>query len=193
MSGTSTSEVTMSTREPLAHAPSTRHRPLLGFLLIVGAALLLGACSSSSGHATPTSTPAATSVAGVATSVAAAPTTAVPNGHVDLTFTGAINAHVVGTSARCDYYVPSTHYGLVYEANGAQNGHPEIGAIQLSAESATAPSAVILNAPGASFLRHENDGTVTLAADRTHASIDATLKTVTSDKSVHVSGTISCG
>ena len=185
----------MSTREPAAraHAPGTRHRPVLGTLLIVGAALLLGACSSSSRHASPTSTSTAPSVTGVTTSVATPVTTAVPNGHVDLTFTGDINAHVVGTSATCDYYVPSTHEGLVYEANGAQNGHPEIGAIQLSAESASAPAAVILNAPGASFLRYSNDGTVTLAADRTHASIDATLKTVTSDKSVHVSGTISCG
>ena len=144
-------------------------------------------------HASPTTARAASPASTVATSVAAAPTTAVPNGHVDLTFSGAINAHVVGTSATSVYYVPSTHYGLVYEVNGAQNGHPEIGDLQLSAVSATATPAVILNPPGASFLRHENDGTVTLAADRTHASIDATLKTVTSDRSVHVSGTIACG
>ncbi len=183
----------MSTREPAAHAPGTRRRPILGPSLILGTALLLGACSSSRGHASPTSTSTSPSVSGVTTTLAAAPTTAAPNGHVDLTFSGDINAHVVGTSARCDYYVPTTHEGLVYEVNGAQNGHPEIGAIQLSAESASASAAVILNAPGASFLRYSSDGTVTLAADRTHASIDATLKTVTSDKSVHVSGTISCG
>ena len=183
----------MSTREASPPALGRRRRPLLGAGLTVGIAVLLGACSSSSGHVSPTTARAASPTSTVATSVAAAPTTAVPNGHVDLTFSGAINAHVVGTSATCDYYVPSTHYGLVYEVNGAKNGHPEIGDLQLSAVSATATPAVILNAPAASFLRHENDGTVTLAADRTHASIDATLKTVTSDRSVHVSGTIACG
>ena len=162
----------------------------VALVTVLGAAVLLGACSSSTHSAAPTTVTAAP--AAVTTLPPAPPTTA-SNDHVDLTFSGAINAHVVGTSARCDYFVPSSRYGLDYEVNGDANGAPEIGTLQLSAVSATATPSVILNAPSASYLRHGNDGTVSLAADLTHASIDATLKTVTSDRSVHVSGTITCG